>query len=68
MPVVVAEAVDILTQIGTTLSKVIEWIGTVVTAITSGALSPLLPVLCIAIGISAVLLVIKIVRKMCWGA
>jgi hypothetical protein len=59
---------SLLDTIGSTLTQVIAWIGQVVTAITSGALAPLLPVLCIAIGVSAVLLVIKIVRKMCWGA
>lgn len=52
------------------LTTVIEWIGSVITALTSeaGALAPLLPLFAIGIAISAVLLGVKIIRSVVWGA
>lgn len=50
------------------LTTVISWIGTVVTAVTTGALKDLLPLFAIGIAISAVLLGIKVIRSIVWGA
>lgn len=52
------------------ISDVITWVGTVITALTSttGALAPLLPLFAIGIAISAVLLGIRIIRSVVWGA
>lgn len=58
------------------LSTVISWIGTVVTSLVTaggegtaaGALYPLLGLFAIGIAISGVLLSIKIVRSIVWGA
>ena len=50
-----------LEAVTTALGTVIEWVGTVVTALTgtSGALAPLLPLLAIGVAISALMLGIK---------
>lgn len=58
------------------LSTVISWIGTVVTSLVTaggdgsaaGALYPLLGLFAIGIAISAVLLGVKVVRSIVWGA
>lgn len=52
------------------LGTVIEWIGTVVTALVgeSGALSELLPLFAIGVAISAFLLGIKAIKSLIWGA
>lgn len=52
------------------LTTVIEWIGTVLTAITgeTGALSDLWPLLAVGIAISVVMLVVKVVKRFAWGA
>ena len=50
------------------LSQVITWIGTVITAITSGALAPLLPLFAIGIAISVVFLGVKAIKSIVWGA
>lgn len=50
------------------LTTVIGWIGTVVTAVTTGELNALLPLFAIGIAISAVLLGIKVIRSIVWGA
>ena len=59
-----------LSAVGTNLSAVIGWIGTVITAMTSetGALAPLLPLLMISVSISALLLAVKVIRSFIWGA
>jgi len=58
-----------LAEIGTALSSLIGYVGQVVTAFTSstGALNPLLPIFCIGIGVSALMLGIKAIRSFCWG-
>lgn len=50
-----------LEAVTTSLSTVIDWVGTVVTALTgeSGELAPLLPLLAIGVSISALMLGIK---------
>lgn len=52
------------------MSSVLSWVGSVITALTSstGALNALLPLFAIGIAISAVLLGIKIIKSVVWGA
>lgn len=52
------------------ITTVISWIGDVVTALVTdgGALAALLPLFAIGIAISAILLGIKVVRGIVWGA
>lgn len=50
------------------LTTVIGWIGSVVTAVTTGDLNDLLPLFAIGIAISAVMLGIKVIRSIVWGA
>lgn len=53
----------------TALGTVIDWVGTVVTALTStdGALSALLPLLAIGVAISALMLGVKAIKSFAWG-
>lgn len=52
------------------ITTVITWVGTVITSLTtsSGALYSLLPLFAIGIAISAVLLGVKIIKSVVWGA
>ena len=52
------------------INTVIGWIGTVVGSLvtTDGELASLLPLFAIGIAISAILLGIKVVRGIIWGA
>lgn len=52
------------------LTTVIEWCGTVITAIVgeSGALGELLPLLAIGVSISVLMLGFKVIRSVIWGA
>lgn len=52
------------------LTTVIDWVGTVVTALVgeSGALKELLPLLAIGVAISALMLGVKVIRGVIWGA
>lgn len=52
------------------ISQVITWIGTVITALTSssGALNSLLPLFAVGIAVSAILLGIKMIKSVVWGA
>ena len=52
------------------LNTVIEWVGTVVNALTTtdGKLAALLPLLAIGVAVSALLLGIKAIRSFIWGA
>ena len=52
------------------ITTVISWVGTVVDSLvtTEGALSELLPLFAIGVAISAILLGIKVIRGMIWGA
>lgn len=58
-----------LDAVTTALGTVIEWVGTVVTALTGtdGALSPLLPLLAIGVAISALMLGVKAIKSFAWG-
>lgn len=50
------------------IGTVIGWVGSVITAITSGGLSVLLPLFAIGIAISAILFGIKCIKSVVWGA
>ncbi len=56
--------------IGSAFTGVIGWVGEFVTALTGadGVLKDLLPVFVIGIGVSLLLLGIKAVKSMTWGA
>lgn len=57
-------------SIGTALENVITWLGKVISALTgeAGALAPLWPLLAIGIGISLLMLAVKVIRSFTWGA
>lgn len=59
-----------LQQVTTGITTVIGWIGTVLEAIVgeSGQLAELAPLFAIGIAISAIMLGIKVVRGIVWGA
>lgn len=59
-----------IAAVTSSLTTVVEWIGTVLTAITSenGALAPVFPLLCVGISVSIVMLVVKVVKRFAWGA
>lgn len=52
------------------LTTVIDWVGTVVSALTAtdGKLSALMPLLAIGVAVSALMLGIKAIRSFIWGA
>lgn len=59
-----------LEAVTSALGTVIEWVGTVVTALvsTDGALSSLLPLLAVGVAVSALMLGIKAIKSFIWGA
>lgn len=61
---------ELLTNIGTTLTSVISWFGSMVTALTTaeGDLNGLFPLLALGIAISICFAGVKIVRSFAWGA
>lgn len=61
---------SLLTKVGTTLSTVIGWFGTVVTSLTgeAGELAPLLAFLCVGFAITILFAGVKMVRSFIWGA
>lgn len=54
----------------TALGTVIDWVGTVVSALVTseGALSALLPLMAIGIAISALMLGVKAIKSFAWGS
>lgn len=60
----------LLTAVTNGLTTVISWVGTTIEAVigSDGALNPLLPLFAVGIAISAVLLGIKLIRSIVWGA
>ena len=52
------------------LTEVINWVGTVIDALVTeaGALNELAPLFAIGIAISAVLLGVKVIKGVVWGA
>ena len=59
-----------LEAVTTALATVIEWVGSVVTALvtTDGALSALLPLLAVGVAVSALMLGVKAIKSFIWGA
>lgn len=59
-----------LEAVTSALGTVIEWVGTVVTALvtTEGQLHDLLPLLAIGVAISALMLGVKAIKSFIWGA
>lgn len=59
-----------LTKLGAVFTQMIKWVGEFVTALTgeTGDLNGLQDLLVIGIAISLVMVAVKIVRKVAWGA
>lgn len=59
----------ILNDATTGLTQVIDWVGTVINALigSDGALGPLWPLIGVSIGISVLLLGIKVLKGFTWG-
>lgn len=57
-----------LDAVTSALGTVITWIGTVITALTSGSMTDLLPLFAIGIAISVIMVAMKIIRRVTWGA
>lgn len=59
-----------LAAVTSAITSVLGWVGSVITALTDteGQLYSLLPLFAIGIAISAVLLGIRIIRSVVWGA
>lgn len=59
-----------LQAVSSALGTVIEWVGTVVTALVSegGELASLLPLLAVGVAVSALMLGIKAIKSFIWGA
>lgn len=56
-------------SVTTSLGTIIDWIGTILTALTgeSGALAALWPLMAIGIGISVLFLGVKVIKSFTWG-
>lgn len=63
-----AVATGLLPAVTSALGTVLDWIGTTISAVTTGQLKDLLPLFAIGIAISVVFLGIKAVRSIVWGA
>lgn len=59
-----------LAAVTSAITTVLTWVGTVITSLTgeNGDLASLLPLFAIGIAISAVLLGIRIIKSVVWGA
>lgn len=59
-----------LEEVTSAVGTVITWVGSVITALTTsgGALHDLLPLFAVGIAISAVLLGVRIIKSVVWGA
>jgi len=60
-------AAGMMEAVTTALGTVISWVGTVVSAVTTGELSSLLPLLAVGVAISALMLGIKAIKSFAWG-
>lgn len=63
---------DFMTSVTEAIENVLTWIGTFVGSLlgtgTNTALQPLLPLFTIGVAISAILLGVKMVKSIIWGA
>lgn len=62
-----------LQAVTSALTTVIDWVGTVVSAVvtggeTPGALNALLPLLAVGVSVSALMLGVKAIRSFAWGS
>lgn len=59
-----------LAEISNVFTQVITWLGEFLSALTgeTGALAALWPLMAISIGVSVLMVCIKIVRRIVWGA
>lgn len=67
MVLTAAAGTDMMTAVTTALTTVIGWCGTVVTAVLSGELADLLPLLAVGVAISALMLGVKCIKSFAWG-
>lgn len=58
---------DMMAAVTSALTTVINWCGTVVSAVLSGELSELLPLLAVGVAISALMLGVKCIKSFAWG-
>lgn len=58
-----------IAEVTTALGTVIEWVGTVISSLTTtdGDLGALLPLWAIGVAISALLLGVKVIKGFAWG-
>lgn len=61
---------DLIASIGSYVTAIIGWLGDVVTSLlgANGELNGLFPLIGLGIGVSVVLLTVKIIRNMIWAA
>lgn len=59
-----------IAEVTTALGTIIDWVGTVISSLTTtdGDLAALLPLWAIGIAISALLLGIKVIKGFAWGS
>lgn len=62
-----AAGTDMMSAVTSALTTVIGWCGTVVSAVLSGELSELLPLLAVGVAISALMLGVKCIKSFAWG-
>ena len=58
---------SMMAAVTSALTTVISWCGTVVTAVLSGDLSDLLPLLAVGVAVSALMLGVKCIKSFAWG-
>ncbi len=60
---------NMMEAVTTALGTVLDWVGTVVTSLTTtnGELNSLLPLMAIGIAISALMLGVKAIKSFAWG-
>lgn len=63
-----AATTTFMSAVGSALTEVISWIGTVIDALLSGELNALLPLFAIGIVVSVIMLGVKVIRSFTWGA
>ena len=58
---------SMMAAVTSALTTVISWCGTVVTAVLSGELADLLPLLAVGVAVSALMLGVKCIKSFAWG-
>lgn len=61
---------DLLDAVGEAIGTILDWVGTVITALLTagGALNPLLGLFAVGIAISAIMLGVKVIKGFIWGS